>query len=176
MREIKEPDELIAIATRQGVANMTRTEARIILGYVEGHDYVIEEHDGFKTCLHDLQAGDDTSEDYDWTIREIVEFCQEMNEELMTDINEGEDPDGSKMSDLEKDDYILQRVMEKVSQVVPPRVKKYTVSVTEYLRRLVVVEAASISEAETMVERMWNNGEVVLTADDFKNVIINVTC
>lgn len=45
--------------------------------------------------------------------------------------------------------------------------KKYEVTITEYLKRTVTVEAENQVEAEVLVEEKWNNSEYILDADDF---------
>ena len=47
---------------------------------------------------------------------------------------------------------------------------RYEVTVTEVLTRTVQVEAQDASEAERCVRKMYDEGEVVLTADDFLEV------
>lgn len=44
---------------------------------------------------------------------------------------------------------------------------KYDVEITEILRRTVQVEAEDLYDAEEKVQNLWNDGEVILTADDF---------
>lgn len=48
--------------------------------------------------------------------------------------------------------------------------KNYTVVVTEYLTREVIVEAENYTDALDKVEEMWKGAELVLTADDFAEV------
>lgn len=49
----------------------------------------------------------------------------------------------------------------------------YDVTVTEILSRTVTVSAASEQEASTKVELMYDNEEIVLTADDFEDVVFS---
>lgn len=44
---------------------------------------------------------------------------------------------------------------------------KYKVHIEEALSRDVVVEATSLNEAETIVQRKLDNEEIILTADDY---------
>ena len=49
---------------------------------------------------------------------------------------------------------------------------KYNVRVEETLGRIVTVEAESPDEAEAIVQKMYDNSEVILSADDFCGVEI----
>lgn len=51
---------------------------------------------------------------------------------------------------------------------------KYKVEMTEYLQRIIEVEAKDEKEAYAKVKQMYNNGEIVLDADDFTDKEINV--
>lgn len=48
--------------------------------------------------------------------------------------------------------------------------KKYRVNVEELLNRVIEVEAEDDEEAENIVRRMYDNGEIVLDASDFQSV------
>ncbi len=50
----------------------------------------------------------------------------------------------------------------------------YRVSISEMLQKEVNVEAADNVEAICMVKKMYDNSDVILTADDFKEVTINI--
>ena len=43
----------------------------------------------------------------------------------------------------------------------------YKVKITETLQRIIEVEAVSADDALNFTNKMWLNGEVVLTADDY---------
>lgn len=64
-------------------------------------------------------------------------------------------------------------LMEKAAVVIPPVIRRYNVVISECLKRVVTVEAASWEEAKAMVERAWKNEEYVLGADDFAGVSFN---
>lgn len=51
---------------------------------------------------------------------------------------------------------------------------KYKVEITGYLQKTIEVEAASESEAISLAKDMYNNEEVVLSADDFTDKEFNV--
>lgn len=49
---------------------------------------------------------------------------------------------------------------------------KYNVLVEETLSRIVEVEAEDEEQAEKIVESMYRNEEIVLTSDDFSDILI----
>lgn len=169
MQEIKKPEELMAVAVRQGV-DMNETEAEVVLGYLEGHDYCLLMAEDFTMALHDLTEGDISNNDIDYNIRQAVEFCQEMNEELLLENSSKDDPDEEYLLDLRKDELILDALMKRAESVIPPTVQTYKVVIVEHLKKVVPIEAASWAEAQLKVEDAWKNGEHVLTAEDFAGV------
>lgn len=50
--------------------------------------------------------------------------------------------------------------------------KKYNFLIEETLGRLVTIEAEDEGAAETIIEEMYRNSEIVLTADDFSGHLI----
>lgn len=162
---------LIAVAARQGM-DLSIVEAAIVLGYLEGHDFMLLRDSCYHTKLHDLQFGDDHSEDEDYTIRDAIEFCVEMNEELLLEAQTGGDPEGREAIDLGKDACILEQMMHRAEKVVPPVIREYKVAIVETLKKVVRVRAASWAEAEEFVGTAWKEGDYVLTADDFTGVRI----
>jgi hypothetical protein len=50
---------------------------------------------------------------------------------------------------------------------------KYRVAIVETLSKGVEVEAGDIDEAREIVEEMYEKGEIILTADDFKGVVFD---
>ena len=171
MSEIKKAEELVAVAVRQGV-QMNLVEADIVLGYMEGHGFALVSDEQFQMALHDTEEEEQYgyAKDQPYTIREAVEFCQEMNEELLQDASDKEE---SYILDLRKDDLILSGLMEKAAAVIPPVIRRYNIVIMEYLKRVVPVEAASWEEAKSKVEQAWKDGEYVLSADDFAGVSFN---
>lgn len=169
MKEIRTAEEMMAVATRQGVP-FSFVEAEVVLGYMEGHDYCLLADDGFKMMLHDKQDGDKHEEDIPYTVRDVLEFCIEMNDELLTENSGKEDPDQAYLLDLRKDELILGGLMKRVAVVIPPVVRRYDVVIVEYLKKVVPTEAASWAEAESKVKRAWEDGEHILDADNFAGV------
>ena len=93
-----------------------------------------------------------------------------MNSELLLEEagKEGGDPDY--FSELQKDELILDRMMERAKVALPPRTRTYDVVIVEYLKKVVPVEAASWEEAKMLAKDAWDNGTYVLSADDFAGV------
>lgn len=169
MKEIKKPEELVAVATRQGM-EMNLTEAAVVLGYLEGHDYCLLMADDFTMTLHDLTEGDISSNDMHYNIRQAVEFCQEMNDELLLENAAKDEPDEEYLLDLRKDELILDALMKRAKEVIPPVVSTYKVAIIERLKMVVTEQATSWEEAVMKVRDAWNKGEYVLGADDFTRV------
>ena len=159
MTLITKSEELMAVSARQGV-ELAAIEAKVLLGYLEGHDYSLMMDDKFHLALHDNQDGENADNDQPYTIRDCIDFCQEMNSELLLEEagKEGGDPDY--FSELQKDAKVA----------LPPRTSTYDVVIVEYLKKVVPVEAASWEEAKMLVNEAWDNGTYVLTADDFAGV------
>lgn len=169
MTEIRKPEELVAVATRQGM-EMNLTEAAIVLGYLEGHDYCLLMAEDFTMMLHDIAGGEGNEDDMAYDIRQAVEFCQEMNEELLTENSAKDEPDEELLLDLRKDELILDALMEKAEKVIPPVVREYKVVIVEHLKMVVTEEAASWAEAEMKVQKKWKNGDYILDAEHFAGV------
>ncbi len=51
---------------------------------------------------------------------------------------------------------------------------KYKVEITEYLQKTIEVDADNESDALSIVKDMYNNEEVVLSADDFIDKDFNI--
>lgn len=169
MRKIEEANELVAASARQGW-ELSSIEASIILGYMEGHDYELLMDEKLRVYLHDGQDGE-KHDDALYSIRDCVEFCQEMNEELLLDTQSGEKTDAEYILDLRKDEIILDSLMERVAKVIPPKMREYNVVIVETLKKTVTVEAASWAEARMIVEDAWKNGDYILDADSFAGVM-----
>lgn len=50
--------------------------------------------------------------------------------------------------------------------------KKYNFLIEETLGRLVTIEAEDEGSAEAIIEEMYRNSEIILTADDFSGHLI----
>ena len=157
MTLITKSEELMAVSVRQGV-ELAAIEAKVLLGYLEGHDYSLMMDDKFHLALHDNQDGENADNDQPYTIRDCIDFCQEMNSELLLEEagKEGGDPDY--FSELQKDELILGMMMERAKVALPPRTSTYDVVIVEYLKKVVPVEAASWEEAKMLVNEAWDNG------------------
>lgn len=174
MTEIMTAEWLVSVAVRQGV-QMNLVEADIVLGYMEGHGYALVSDEQYQVKLHDTEEEEKYgyTNDQPYTIREAVEFCQEMNEELLQEAVGKEQQDANYILDLRKDELILSGLMEKAATVIPPVIRQYNIIILEHLKRVVSVEAASWEEAKAKAERAWKDGEYVLGSDDFAGVSFN---
>ncbi len=173
MRKIEEATELMAASARQGL-ELSSIEASIIIGYMDGHDYELLLDEELRVYLHDGQDGENHDDDALYSIRECVEFCQEMNEELLLDAQSSEKVDGEYILDLRKDEIIIGSLMERVAKVVPPKMREYNVVIVETLKKTVRVEAASWAEAQMVVSDAWKNGDYILDADSFAGVMFTL--
>ncbi len=173
MRKIEEANELMAASARQGW-ELSSIEASIILGYMEGHDYELLMDEKLRVYLHDGQDGEKHDDDVLYSIRDCVEFCQEMNEELLLDAQSSEKTDAEYILDLRKDEIIIGSLMERVAKVIPPKMREYNVVIVETLKKTVTVEAASWAEAQMVVKDAWKNGDYILDADSFAGVMFTL--
>ena len=80
---------------------ITTDEASLLLGYLEGHDYSIYVRPDGQIMRHDLDGCDGTP-DQPYSIREILEFVMDMNEEFIKICERGE---GSYSRDQLEHDY-----------------------------------------------------------------------
>ena len=104
---ITDAAHLITVAMRQGVI-LDSVEADMILGYLEGHDFCLMASSDGRTVRHDEQSGEDHRGDEPYTIQDAVEFCQEMNEDLIRDIS---CTSREYLVQLRKDEKILDALM-----------------------------------------------------------------
>lgn len=104
---ITDAAHLITVAMRQGVI-LDSVEADMILGYLEGHDFCLMASSDGRTVRHDEQYGEDHKSDEPYTIQDAVEFCQEMNEDLIRDIS---CTSREYLVQLRKDEKILDALM-----------------------------------------------------------------
>ena len=174
MTEIKKAEDLVAVAVRQGL-QMNLVEADIVLGYMEGHGYALVFDEHYWVMLHDTEEEEKYgyTNDEPYSIRAAVEFCQEMNGELLQEASDKEQRNESYIRDLRKDEFILDGLMEKAAAVIPPVIRQYDIVILEHLKRVVHMEAASWEEAKSKVEQAWKAGEYVLSAEDFAGVSFN---
>ena len=112
MKKIELTEELIAAVARQGVT-ICGTEAEIVLAYIKVHGYELLTDDDYKLYLHDESAGEDNSYDEPQTVRDIVELCKELNEEMLLDSYSEESPDYDDQLELRKDTLILETLLTK---------------------------------------------------------------
>ena len=112
---IKNAGELIAAARKQGV-ELDTGEADMILGYLEGHDYCLMTDSEGATVRHDEQYGDSHRGDESYTVRDVIEFCQEMNDDLQRSQDKA---DEEYLLQLRADEQALASLMERSICHVP---------------------------------------------------------
>lgn len=166
MEKVKRPEELIAAAARQGV-KVEITEAEIVLLYMENHGYDLLMGEEYNLMLHDQTDGDNHDADGPQTIRDIFDMCMELNEELLLDACSVREPDAETQLDLRKDRLILEGLQERAAAAVPPTLRRYNVTVTEYWKKSVPVMSASWAEAEMKVRQMKADGEVTMSPANY---------
>ena len=171
MKKIELTEELIAAVARQGVT-ICGTEAEIVLAYIKVHGYELLTDDDYKLYLHDESAGEDNSYDEPQTVRDIVELCKELNEEMLLDSYSTQEQDADDQLELRKDTLVLETLLAKAEKVIPPTVRRYDVVVIEHRKKLVPVLAASWAEAEERVRVMWNTGAGAFGRDNFHGLRI----
>ncbi len=113
MDEILKPEQLIPIAVRQGLP-LNEAEAYLLLGYMEGHDYVLLSDAQGRMARHDLQMDDDHSEDAPYSIVETLQFVREMNEDLLCDAERWRETDKEYLNQLREDDRRLAEIVERL--------------------------------------------------------------
>ena len=172
MNSIQTTEELVASSARQGVT-ICGTEAEIVLSYVKVHGYELLADDDFKLYLHDESEGENHGGDSEQTIRDIVELCKELNEEMLMDSYSEESPDYDDQLELRKDTLILETLLTKAERVIPPTVRRYNVVIVEHRKKLVPVLAASWAEAKERVREMWENRGVVIGQSNFSGIMIS---
>lgn len=65
-------------------------------------------------------------------------------------------------------------VLYNIEQIALNKKKKFKVLITEELRREIEVEAETIAEARDIVTKQYEDGKIVLNADDFSEYNIYV--
>ena len=109
--------------------------------------------DKFHLALHDNQDGENADNDQPYTIRDCIDFCQEMNSELLLEEagKEGGDPDY--FSELQKDELILGLMMGRAKAVLPPRTSTYDVVIVEYLKKVVPGRSGELGRGQDACQR-----------------------
>lgn len=169
MKIVTQPLEIMAAASCQGVA-LDDTEAAILLGYLDGHDYCLKMDEKRNLWLHDNQEGGHDENDTPYTIRDVIEFCQEMNGEILLDAETDPAAKPDYILDLRKDEILLEHMMERAEKIVPPVAREYKVVIVEHLKKAVTVKAESWADAELKVREAYDREEYVLGAEDFAGV------
>lgn len=120
--EIKQPEELLAFMRDNAITIvMTDKEAEMLLGYMEGHDYVVGFAEG-KLYRGDLDVvpGEIVWDD-DFSVDDLIDTVCEWNYELILDMDaERQNPKDmidfsnkqSKYESLKRDEVILDRLLD----------------------------------------------------------------
>lgn len=113
LSEILKPEQLIPIALQQGVS-LNESEANLILGYQEGHDYVLLEDGQSHTVRHDLQQSNDHQGDDPYTVQDAIRFALDMSEDILRCTEQAEAPDEAYLSDLRNDGRVLTDLLDRM--------------------------------------------------------------
>ena len=108
-------EKLIAAAACQGL-EISTTEADLMLGYLEGHEYSLMVDAAGNTVRHDDQYGCRHRGDEPYPVQSVIEFCQEMNEELIRGDVSWEKSDESYLSLLRQDEQALAALMVRIGK------------------------------------------------------------
>ena len=173
METVTKTLELMAAAAVQGVA-MNDIEAAILLGYLEGNDYCLMMGENRKLWLRDNQDGGRDQNDYQCTIRGVIELCKELCEEILLEEESRDTTQPDYIMELRKDGMILGQLLERAAAVIPPKEQGYKVVVVEHLRKVIPVNAVNWADAELKVREAYDKGEIVLSADDFAGVTFSL--
>lgn len=116
---INEAGRLIETAQKQGV-ELNTEEADMILGYLEGHDYCLMVDAEGATVRHDEQYGDSHRGDETYIVQDAIQFCQEMNWDLLRDGSALNERDRAYSAHLRKDKQLLDALMERAVTLCQP--------------------------------------------------------
>lgn len=173
MKIVENTLELMAISGCQGM-NLNDTEAAILLGYLGGNDYCLLMDENLKIWLHDNQEGEKDDNDTPYTIRDVIEFCKDLNEEILIEEESKVTTQPEYIMELRKDEMILGHMMERAAAAIPPKEQEYKVQIEERRVKVVTVKGTSWADAELKAREAYNKREIVLSADDFAGVIFSL--
>lgn len=169
MKMVDSTLELRAVSGCQGV-NLNDTEAAILLGYLGGNDYCLLMDDNRKIWLHDNQEGEKDDNDTPYTIRDVIEFCKELNGEILLNEESRDTTQPEYIMDLRKDEMLLDLMMERATKAIQPEPREYKIVVVEHHRKIVSVKAENWPDAELKVREAYEKGEISFDASDFAGV------
>ena len=110
MTELTKAEDLIFAADKQGI-QMGLTAADTILGYMEGHDYMLMVDQNHQTKRHDQQDGEDHGRDEEYSVKDALQFCLDMAEDLLEETENADESDAAYIAQLEKNCAILSDVL-----------------------------------------------------------------
>jgi len=113
--EIIMPEELVKVAAKQGF-QMNEEEADVVLGYLEGHEYSLTADAAGATARHDQQYENNHRGDRLYSIWETIDFCSEMNEDLLDERDALNAKNAAYRAELFKDRLVLDSLMERVKK------------------------------------------------------------
>ncbi len=163
---------LMAAATRQGVT-ITPIEAETLADVLEGYGLSLIIEEDWTIKVHEQRHGREHSAD--WTssdIRELVEMAVDLNNEAIVDMTGERDAEPEVLLGLHKDEYILHAMLGKAMRIVPPQLKKYHVGIVINHKIYDDIEAASWTEAESIAQKKWMNGEYGYSDKDFLGIMV----
>lgn len=99
---IRTPEKLMEVARKEGF-QMSENEAKVILGYMEGHDYELGLDDAGNVIRNDLACEQDEDFWEEYSVREAILFACDM----CTDLLENSDGPKEYMDSLLADDNAL---------------------------------------------------------------------
>lgn len=102
---INEPHTLIKAAAGQGI-EMSEKAAKVILGYMEGHDYALGLEDDGSIARYDLTNGDKGSWE-PYSVKEAIIFAAEMCGEIIQAEEDKPEPNEEYLASLRDDDTTL---------------------------------------------------------------------
>lgn len=109
----------LLLASRCQCVKITYSEAKTIMGYLEGHDIGITVDGCCHLYRHDWQNGDDFSSDEEYSLVECLYFCIDMAMELLETELTKDDPDGGYIKKLYADVDVLTKIEGMAEKAVP---------------------------------------------------------
>lgn len=157
MRKVENAEDLMIVAARQGVT-LSEIEAQALVESYDCGDYGLCRDDSYNLYAYPFDKKKFNGYE-DITIHDVCLEAIENVEDMMADMPSEE---GCSISDLRKERYILRSVEEKIKNVIPPTVREYQVMIVENLKKIVTVEAASVTEAIDTAKKNYENGDYLM--------------
>ena len=168
MKELKEiytEDDLVAAAARKGIT-LAPIEAYTVLELLGKDGIFLVRDDLFE--LHYCYPDETTAPA---TLREICEYAKEIADECYMETAGNKDLRRENVQ-CAKDLFVVNTALKKVSQIIPPTIKKYHVGIVANYKFYDEIEAASWAEAESIARENWTLGKYVISPKDFIGIFI----